>query len=100
MAVQTTEGLRDVLDGCRREMVGHGEGEQRLAQMAQDGRIRLALLDLVLDGVQDRREGAEAIIRQAARERLFQRLDPRDGLLVVLHGDLDHAPLLGRWVLP
>lgn len=100
VAVQASEGLGDVLDGRRREMVGGGEGEQCLAERAQDGRIRLALLDLVLDGVEDRREGAEAIIREAAGEPPFQRFDPLDGLLVVLHGDLDHAPLLDRWVLP
>lgn len=80
-------------------MVGRREGEQGLAQMAQDGRIRLALLDLVLDGAEDRREGAEAFIREAAGEPPFQRLDPGDGLFVVLHVEFHGAPLLGRWAL-
>lgn len=93
--MQAAEGLRDVLAGGQRKLVGRGEREQRFAQMAQDGWIRLALLDLVLDGVEDRREGAEAFIREAAGEPLFQRLDPRDGLLVVLHGEFHGAVLLG-----
>lgn len=74
--------------------MGRREREQRFTQVAQDGRIRLALLDLVLDGIEDRGKGAEAFIREAAGEPAFQRLDPRDGLLVVLHGDFHHALLL------
>lgn len=63
VAVQETDGLRDLLDGRNRQVVGRGKCEQGVAQMAQDGRIRLALFDLVLDGVEDRRKGAETFIR-------------------------------------
>lgn len=95
VAVQATEGLRDVLAGGQRKVVGRGKREQRLAQVAQDGRIRLALLDLVFDGVEDHREGAEAFSREAAGEPPFQGLDPGDGLLVVVHGGFHGALLLG-----
>lgn len=63
VAVQETEGLRDVLDGRDRQMVDRRKCEQCVAQMAQDGRVRLAFLYQILDSVEDRREGAETFIR-------------------------------------
>lgn len=77
-----------------------GEREQCVPQMTQDSRVRLAFLDLILDGVEDRGEGAEVFIREAASEPPFQCFDPRYGLLVVFRGDVEHASLLGRWLLP
>lgn len=99
VAVEASEGLRDVLDGGHGERVHRGECKECLTEVTHDVRVGVALLHLVLDGVQHGGEGPEALKMEAV-EPLFQRLDPRDGLLVVLHGDVQHAPLLRRWVLP
>lgn len=60
-----------------------GERQDGVAEVADDGRVADANLDLVLEGAEHGRERAEALRRKAAGEPSFEGCNPRDGLLVV-----------------
>lgn len=45
-----------------------GEREQSLAKVANDDRVRLALLDLIFEGAEHRRECTEAVVKMEPRE--------------------------------
>jgi len=51
--------------------MGDGEGDERLAEMEDDRWMALALLDLVLECVENRAE-VVVVVKPAAREPLLQ----------------------------
>lgn len=64
--MQLAEGLGDVLDNVWRPGVSGGDGKHGFAQTTHHGRISLAFLDLVFEGVQDCAEGFETLKSEAA----------------------------------
>jgi len=86
MAVEEAESLRDVLDHGGGPAVHGGDGQQRVTQVADDGRMPLALLHLVLEGVEHGGECTETL-KLEATEPLLELGDPGHSLLVVLVGD-------------
>lgn len=69
--MEQTQGLGDVLDEGDVKLMRPGQRQQRLAQVPHHARLPLTLLDLILQGVQDRRIRAEPLRRQAAVELFF-----------------------------
>ena len=62
MRGELADGLRDVLDDLCRPGVPDGEHQHGLAEATDDGRIALGLLDLVIQGVQDRSGPVESAL--------------------------------------
>lgn len=68
--MQFAQCLRELLDGAGLELVHGGEREQRVAEVAHDAGIAVALLDVIFDGVDDAGEMAEPIKTEAGESPL------------------------------